>query len=165
MALAVTHVLLTIIIVDLWRDYIARHKRYFTLHTILVAGVAGLLPDIDVPINWILSLFGKSYELLLHGGITHSIFFGLIFLIPGFIFWYKKKHRVATYFFVICFGILFHLFLDCITGGYPGFFWPFSVAYNCKMLIRQEFLAGLDAIILLVWLYHEEVRHKISDFI
>jgi len=165
MALAVTHVLLTIIVVGLWRDYVTKHKRYFTLHTLLVAGVAGLLPDIDIPIGWILGFFGKSYELLVHGGITHSALFGLIFLIPGFIFWYKKKHKIAVYFFVICFGILFHLFLDCITGGYYHFFWPFYIGNHCITIIKQEFLAGLDAIILLAWLYHEEVKHRISDFI
>jgi len=165
MALAVTHVLLTIILVDLWRDYFTNHKKYFTLHTILIAGIAGLLPDIDVPINWILNFFGKSYDLLLHGGVTHNIFFGLIFLIPGFIFWFKKKHKIAVYFFVICFGVLFHLFLDCLTGGYYFFYWPINIGNYCVTIIHSEFLAGLDAIILLLWLSHEEVKHKISDFI
>jgi hypothetical protein len=41
MPFAVTHVLLTIILVDLFRDYVAKHKKYFTLHTILIAGIAG----------------------------------------------------------------------------------------------------------------------------
>ena len=60
MPLAVTHVLLTIIMVDLYRDYITKHKGYFTLHTVFIAGFAGLLPDIDIPLNWILNM--KSYE-------------------------------------------------------------------------------------------------------
>ena len=82
MPLAVTHVLLTIIVVDLFRDYVLKkkYKKYFTLHTILIAGIAGLLPDIDVPINMILNFFGYFPDLVLHGGLTHTPIFGLIFL-------------------------------------------------------------------------------------
>ena len=91
MPLAVTHILLTIILVDLFRDYIMKkHKKYLTLHTIMVAGIAGLLPDIDVPINWVLSFFGKSFEILQHGGLTHTAFFGLIFSIMSIIRRYRK---------------------------------------------------------------------------
>ena len=79
MPLAVTHVLLTIILVDLFRDYFTKHKKYFTLHTIFIAGVAGLLPDIDIPINWLLNSLGYSFDILKHGVITHTAFFGLIF--------------------------------------------------------------------------------------
>lgn len=58
MPLAVTHVLLTIILVDLFRDYIMKnHKKYLTLHTIMIAGIAGLLPDIDIPLFWLLNFF------------------------------------------------------------------------------------------------------------
>ena len=40
MPLSVTHVILTIIVVDLFRDYIMKnHQRYITLHTLLIAGV------------------------------------------------------------------------------------------------------------------------------
>lgn len=49
MPLAVTHVLLTIIAVDLFRDYFLKNKRYFTIHTVFIAGIAGLLPDMDLP--------------------------------------------------------------------------------------------------------------------
>src|SRR3989338_1519460 len=109
MPFAVTHVLLTIILVDLYRDYIAKHRKYFTLHTIFIAGFAGLLPDIDIPLNFFIGMFGFE---LIHRTITHTILFGLIFLIPGMVLWYHKKHKVAMYFFVTCFGILLHIFLD-----------------------------------------------------
>lgn len=173
MPLAVTHVLLTIILVDLYRDYITKHKKYFSLHTVLIAGVAGLLPDIDVPINWILNSFGYFSDILKHGGLTHTPLFGLIFLIPAFILLKKGKHKTATYFFVITFGILFHLFLDYLLGGgaYEGImlFYPFStIAYKVHLLANiglRNLPAGIDAIILLAWLWHEEVKHKITDFI
>ncbi|MEA2036628.1 MAG: metal-dependent hydrolase [Nanoarchaeota archaeon] len=174
MPLAVTHVLSSIILVDLFRDYIIKkHKKYLTLHTIMIAGIAGLLPDIDVPINWLLGFLGYSFELLKHGGLTHTAFFGLIFLIPGFILWNKKKHKIATYFFVITFGILLHVSLDFILGGgaYEGimWLWPFSSETFKLHLLRNvgihDLPVAIDAVLLLTWLWHEEVKHKIKDFI
>lgn len=168
MPFAVTHVLLTIIFVDLYRDYIAKYKKYFTLHTVFIAGIAGLLPDIDIPLNWFLGFFSSG---LAHGTITHTPLFGLIFLIPGLILWHKKNHKAAMYFFVICFGILLHISLDFLfrTDAYGIiFFYPFSNAtYGLNLLknFSPIFFAGIDAIILLLWLWHEEVKHKISDFI
>jgi len=168
MPFAVTHVLLTIILVDLYRDYFAKHKKYFTLHTVFIAGLAGLLPDIDIPLNWFLNLFGAS---IAHGTITHTLLFGLIFLIPAFILWKNKKHKVAMYFFVTCFGILLHISLDFLFRSDFGglmLFYPFSnVTYGLNLLQNMSFLffAGVDAIILLAWLWHEEIKHKISDFI
>lgn len=173
MPLAVTHVLLTIISIDLYRDYIAKHKKYFPLYTILIAGIAGLLPDIDIPINWLLNSFGYSFELLTHGGITHTVLFGLIFLIPAFIFLKKKKNKTATLFFVITFGVLFHVFLDWLLGG-GGFygimwFWPITTqTFKIHLLSKINLLnipAAIDALILLGWLFHEEAKHKIKDYI
>ena len=175
MPLAVTHILLTIIVVDLFRDYFMKkihHKRYLTLHTLFIAGVAGLLPDIDIPIRMLAQLFNFNLpEILQHGYLTHTPLFGLIFLIPAFIFIKKKKPKIAMYFFVITFGILFHLFLDFLIGGGAEagvmWFWPLSTqAFKIHLLLGIEDLPyALDAIILLAWLWHEEVKHKIKDFI
>jgi len=169
MPFAVTHVLLAIILVDLYRDYITKYKKYFTLHTIFIAGVAGLLPDIDIPLNWLLNFFGLN---IVHGTITHTPLFGLIFLIPAFILWHQKKHKTAMYFFVVCFGIFLHISLDYLFMGDYGtgimFFYPFSITtYGLNLLqnVSPNFFAGIDAIILLAWLWHEEIKHKISDFI
>ncbi len=87
------------------------------------------------------------------------------------ILWYNKKHKTAVYFFVICFGILFHISLDFLfTGDGYGimFLYPFSTAmFDLNLLsnLATEIIAGIDAVILLAWLWHEEVKHKISDFI
>ncbi len=173
---AVAHVILTIILVDLFRDYYMKkkhHKKYLTLHTIFIAGIGGLLPDIDIPINWILNSLGYSFEILKHGYITHTILFGLIFLIPGIILWKKEKHKTACYFFVITFGIFFHIFLDYLLGGgrFEGimWFWPFLTnSYKIHLLSKiglSEIPAALDAAILLGWLWHEEIKHKIKDYI
>lgn len=172
MPLAVTHVLLTIILVDLYRDYLANHKKYFSLHTVVIAGLAGLIPDIDIPISWILNSLGFSIKLLEHGGITHTPLFGLLFLIPAFIYLKKEHHKKAMYFFVITFGILLHIFLDFVFGGGDVhgimLFWPISEsAFKIHLLTKfgiSILPAAVDAVILLLWIWHEEAKHKISDF-
>jgi len=86
--------------------------------------------------------------------------------------WYKGKHKYATYFFVITFGILFHLFLDFILGGgaYEGImlFWPISTTtFKIHVLGSIGLISippAIDAIILVLWLWHEEYKHKIIDF-
>jgi membrane-bound metal-dependent hydrolase YbcI (DUF457 family) len=176
MPLAVTHVLTSIILVDLYRDYFAKkHKngKYFSLHTILIAGIGGLMPDIDVPLNWVLGLFGHSSELLQHGGITHTPFFALLFLIPGIVLWKKDKRKLAVYFYVIMFGILLHIFLDYLIGGgaYEGIMWLFPLSRQAWKIHILSFFnianipEAIDAVILVLWLWHEEVKHKIADFI
>ncbi|PIN85939.1 hypothetical protein COV19_07660 [Candidatus Woesearchaeota archaeon CG10_big_fil_rev_8_21_14_0_10_44_13] len=173
MPFAVTHVILTIILVDLYRDYVTRHKRYFSMHTLFVAGIAGLLPDIDVPLNWLIEWMGFQPGILEHGIITHTAVFGLVFLIPALIFLKKGNKKAAAYFFVIAFGILFHIFLDYLLGGgyYEGvmWLWPLSTAtykvHLLKIIEGPNLLMWLDAAILLLWLWHEEIKHKISDFI
>ena len=165
MPFAVTHVLASIILVDLYRDYFAKHKKYFTLHTIFIAGFAGLLPDIDIPLNWFLNIFGLN---IVHGTITHTPLFALIFLVPGLILLRQKKHKVAMYFFVACFGILLHIFLDFIFGAGILIFYPlsdFKFGLNTAINFSRTASAGMDAIILLLWLWHEEIKHNISDFI
>ncbi|MBU1975260.1 MAG: metal-dependent hydrolase [Nanoarchaeota archaeon] len=174
MPLAVTHILLSVIIVDLYRDYITKHKRFFSLHTVFLAGFFGILPDIDIVFNMLGRIFDFTVPVVLgHGGITHTPFFAGLFLIPGYILWKKKRHKQAVYFFVGCFAILFHIMLDYFIGGgqYEGIMWlfPFTVQSWKLHLITYMNMPNipeaLDALILLAWLWHEEVKHKITDFI
>lgn len=169
MPFAVTHVLLTIIIIDLYRDYVVKHKRFFTLATVFIGGVAGLLPDMDIPLNWIFSKFGLE---MMHRGITHTLWFALLFLIPGLIFLNRGNKKNALLYFVMSFGVFFHIFLDWLIGGGmdSGIMWlfPFSMqTFGLHVLsgLSPNVAAGIDAVILLAWLWHEEVKHKIRDFI
>lgn len=172
MPLAVTHILLTIILLDIYRDYITSHKKYFSIHTLWIAGVAGLLPDIDIILEWFIVQI-RINALFLHGYFTHTIIFGLIFLIPAFIFLKKKQHKKAMYFFVITYGVLFHIFLDVVLGGgaYMGsmLLWPFSITtYKLHILTNlgiSNMMISIDAILLIFWLYYIERKHKIKDFI
>jgi len=167
MPLAVTHVLLTIIFVDIFRDYIIKNKKLIPLNYIFIAGIAGLLPDIDIPLFWILSIFKTNIQWF-HGTITH------IFLIPAAILiasliTYRFNKKIGILLGVITFGYGLHILLDFLFYGTNiSPFWPF---FNTTFTGITTYLhiprleMGLDAMILLGWLWHEEKKHKISDFI
>jgi membrane-bound metal-dependent hydrolase YbcI (DUF457 family) len=91
MGYAVTHVIIAIVLIDLYRDYIAKKK--FSIWFVLIGGVAGLLPDLDLPIQWIANaLIGETYYL--HRVVTHSLFFVGVFLLLALPFY---LHRCFLY--------------------------------------------------------------------
>ena len=49
MPLAVTHILVPIILMDLLRDHILKRNKIITNKNVLLAGLGGLFPDIDLP--------------------------------------------------------------------------------------------------------------------
>ena len=125
MAYAVTHVLIVIIILDLLRHYVFGKKK-FPRYLIIIGGIAGLLPDIDIPLGWIASALTGT-DVGLHRLFTHSIFFVVLFLFMGIIRHYQDDEKWAKIFYVIALGWLVHILLDCAYGGEPirSFFWPY----------------------------------------
>ena len=164
MALAVTHVILTIAVLDIFRHYVFGKKK-FPRYLLVIGGIAGLAPDLDIPLGWIMALLtGDSVNI--HGLFTHSIFFALFFLMIGLLFHYYKKMKWAKIFYVIAVGWTLHILLDCLFNSYLTFLWPFLV--NTQMLCPQGILknysSSIDAIILVLWLLHEEIHHKIKCY-
>jgi|TARA_B100001971_G_scaffold51296_1_gene46469 membrane-bound metal-dependent hydrolase YbcI (DUF457 family) len=165
---AVVHVLFAIIAIDLFRDYVIKNKRKIPLFFVFSGGIAGLLPDADIPIYWLLNnLLGIQIEWF-HRTITHSLFFPLMFFIIALLFLLINK-RYSIFFAIITFGVSLHIFLDFALAGYIMPFYPLSTAtYGLDLLSKLGIISimeGIDAIVLLLWLWHEEAKHKISDFI
>jgi len=179
MPYAVTHILIPILIVAIYRDFFAKNK--FPLHYVLFAGLGGVLPDIDIPISFLVSLVGGG-NVWLHGAITHSLFFPLAFLV---LFLVLKpiglKARVCNIgrhnlklsylFLAIGFGVLIHLGLDSIFGGETLWLYPF-LGTDFGLNVIENFgyrwetvMATLDGILLVVWILYLEIKHRISDFI
>lgn len=172
---AVTHIILPLVLTDIYRDYIIKKK--FNLRYVLIAGLSGLLPDIDILIAWILRLFSNVGVSDLHRTITHTIWFPLFFLIlflltknynPKFI--KKQKLKLNYIFLAVSFGTLTHILLDLSFAGSVLIFYPFSefaIGLNLIPLgyFQGTFFQGLDAILITLWLIHEELKHKISDYI
>lgn len=170
MPYAVTHVLISIIIADVIRDYFVKKK--FSLYYILIAGVAGLILDLDIPLYWLLNLFTNIPEI--HRTFTHNIFIPLIFFIIAFLFNKQKifKLKLRLVFLMIALGMSIHLLLDFLIISYIMPLYPLiyaqiglNLVQYLPIFIQGSFMPALDAVLLVLWLLHEEIKHKISDFI
>ncbi len=178
MALAVTHVLITIVLLDLMRHYIFK-KKTFPRYLIVVGGIAGLAPDFDIVITWFYNFFTNTTDSL-HGLFSHSLTFVLLFAILGLLLKYGhldalfKKHKKQTkkqtdkwskIMFVIAFGWFMHIFLDCMFGGYKTFLWPLEIATTfCPQFGISHHAASVDAILLVLWIVHEEMHGYVKDW-
>ncbi len=165
---AVVHVLFTIIVLDLFRDYIIKDKRRIPLHYIFIGGIAGLLPDIDVPLFWLLNNFLGINVPFFHRMFTHTFLFIGVFLLASLVC-FDISRKASELLGIITFGAAFHVFLDWLLVGGVAPFYPFSGAsYGLDLIGRLHLplaVEGLEAIVLLLWLWHEEKKHRISDFI
>ena len=121
MPFAVTHVLITIIIIDLFRNIILK-KKNFPLHLVLIGGIAGLLPDIDVAVFWLLQTFSSIGIEEVHKVFTHTLIIPLVIFLASQIT--LKWKKISQPLLVISAGYTIHLLLDSIFYGSP-LFYPF----------------------------------------
>lgn len=107
------------ILVDLVRDHLFKEKRRL-LHNnyIFLAGIGGILPDIDMFIGWILFFLYGMDVTIIHRLFTHTFVFPLILLALG-VFAYKKVQRRHYWKILVMLGvgIFLHVFLDMVVLG------------------------------------------------
>lgn len=160
MPYAVTHALIPIILIDTIRDHVLKQGRTILPNRyVLFAGIAGMLPDIDL-------LFAPY----LHRTITHSIWFPLIFLF-GFLFSYTfRREKLYKIFLMLFVGFSLHVLMDAILLGSVAPFFPFD-STEIGLNLMAPFVSfgpsvfpAIDAILLFVWLIHEEFKHNISEY-
>lgn len=180
MPLAVTHILVPLIIMALIRDIYIKNKdkRKFSLNYVLIAGISGIIPDLDIAAFWILYFFDFTFEQV-HKTILHSLSIPLLFLLLFILFKKantsrigKRKLKLNIIFLMMAFGSFIHLILDAIFGELIIPFWPFNnlaLGINFITYLPNElqwmFLPMLDGLLLIIWLIYLEFKHKISDFI
>lgn len=178
MPLAVTHVLVPIIILDIFRDHAmkggmkARIRKIITNRFVLLAGFAGLLPDLDVPLFSGLELLGYQIE----SSIGHRLFFHNIWIPMSFLGFFTLLHFVlrqekfGRVFLILAFGFSMHLILDAVVVGTIMPLFPLSAAEVGLSIAKflpvniTTAMVSLDALLLLFWLWHEEMEHKIKDY-
>lgn len=162
MPYAVTHILVTIIIADLIWHFFIKHKNY-KLHFIFLAGFFGILPDIDYIIYYLFNPLAGIAMNEVHRLYSHSFIwvFAILFLS---LFFHKK-----LFFYFCALGFSLHLILD---GLLVGDIYPLSPFINYKFGLNllsgtygNYVLMGIDAVILILWLYHEYKAKEIKDFI
>ncbi|MBL7051687.1 MAG: metal-dependent hydrolase [Nanoarchaeota archaeon] len=167
MPFAVTHVLITIIIIDLFRKIILK-KKNFPLHLVLIGGIAGLLPDIDVAVFWVLQTFSNVGIEEVHKVFTHSLIIPLVIFIGSQIT--LKWKKISQPLLVISAGYTIHLLLDSLFYLSP-LFYPFSstmLGINLLSMLSFDYSVlymSIDAVILVSWLIYEWKAKNIRDYI
>ncbi|MEK6792508.1 MAG: metal-dependent hydrolase [Nanoarchaeota archaeon] len=177
---AVTHVLIPIILLSIFRHiYQKRTNKKFPLQYVLIGGIAGVIPDLDIPLFWIMNQFNYTYEQI-HRTFMHTIFVPIIFLVLALISKYTIKRKIGrnklsiTIILLLCaLGSVIHLTLDATLAGYITPFYPLSniqIGTGFPFTILPDamaifFLATLDGVLFILWILYLEIKHKISDFI
>jgi len=180
MAYTITHVLVVVLLVELFRIYFIKNNYKFPRYYILIAAFAAILPDLDIIAVYALYPFGFAIEQV-HRTFLHSIFVPLILFVIGLIIWkagwkiseLRKRHvNLPFVFFVLAFGSFIHLVLDFIVGGYFAPFYPFIdwkigldlIGYFPEEL-RNIILVSLDTFLFFLWLFWMVFKLKISKYI
>lgn len=178
MPTAVTHLLVPLFLVALFRDYFVKKRGRFPLHYALIAGLGGVLPDIDLLIFFVLGYFSFTLEQI-HRTITHSLLASGFFVILSIITVPLKnrvlgRHKLKIHwiFLALAFGFFIHTSLDGILSGEIRPLSPFSDYEFSLNLIQYapEHMDGLvmplfEGFLLVFWIAYLEIKHKISDFI
>ncbi|MAG38103.1 hypothetical protein CMI45_01810 [Candidatus Pacearchaeota archaeon] len=179
---AVTHILIPILLVAIFRDFYLRKKdkKQFPLHYVLLAGLGGVLPDIDIVVFWLIGKLDSETFIAIHRTFSHTLYVPAIFLILFFAFKKIKiselgKHKLSLSLIMLMFffGSLIHIILDAfISPEGVRIFYPLSnliINPNFVSFLPPElvgiFFATLDGVLLVVYLIYLEWKHKISDFI
>jgi len=150
---------------------------YLRLDKRLIAALVlgGIAPDLDILISWINSVYPTSL-LLVHRGVTHTLFFGFFFAllifylasreqIKGFLSRFIKfdlKFSAESLVFVYA-GVLMHLFVDyTTTRGVPLFYPWLDARYSANIFSQIEPLALIASLLVLAELIRERHRMKFN---
>jgi hypothetical protein len=178
MAYAVTHILVVILAVELFRKFVVKNNKIFPRYYILIAAIAGLIPDLDIAAYYILYFFGFSIEQV-HRTFMHSAFIplglfliGLIIYVTGIKHPELRKHRlrISTIFFILAAGTIIHLILDAIYGIIMPLYPIITTGIGLDLLAKaprelQELIpATIDGILLLGWLMWMQFKLKIDNY-
>jgi membrane-bound metal-dependent hydrolase YbcI (DUF457 family) len=166
MPFVVTHMLLPMILIDIFRDNILKIKKSKLPNKyILIAGLAGLLPDIDIP----LSAFFPT--LFAHRTITHTVWVPLLFLLISSVFYLFKKHNWSKIFLMCFIGTSIHIILDGVIAGSIYIFYPLNekIALSVNLIGTANPLFAysvMDAVLLWIWFFRKMISGKrIEDIV
>ena len=173
---AAAHILIPLLLAAIYRDYIAKKK--FSLHYVLIAGLGGIIPDLDVLAFWVLYFFGFTFWQI-HKTLLHSFLIPIILLLMFLLFRKTNLLKLKKYglklnmiFLALAFGTLIHLILDAIFGELIIPFWPLlnlRIGINfvnyLPNALQDLAMPSLDAALLIIWLIYTQIKHKIADFV
>jgi len=164
MPFAVTHMLVPMILLDVLRDNILKiRKSRLPNKYILIAGLAGLLPDIDIPLSF---LFGSFFA---HRTITHTVWLPLAFLLISPILYLLKKHDWSKVFLMCFIGTSLHITLDVVTAGSIALLYPASnTLFSVNLIGTNNAMFAysvMDAVVLWLWFLRMSMKKRIQDIV
>lgn len=167
MPFAVTHMLVPMILLDIIRDNILKiDKEKLPNKYILLAGLFGLLPDLDIPLSLI-----TIGNFSLHRTFSHSLWIPLFLITFSLVFKLLKNRKWFILFLMGFAGFTSHIVLDFILAGTVYLLYPLSnAAYGLNLLPVTEVtdtifvFVAMDAILLWSWFFRMELRKRIQDF-
>lgn len=149
-------------------------KEYLTA---LVLG--GIAPDFDVFILWINSIY-PTFFLIVHRGITHSFFFGLItVMVVLYLACHDRiKNRIRKYadfnpvftWQSVTFGyigVIIHLFFDGVTTRGVPLFYPFEAArYSAEVFFYTDTFLMIVSLGIVIYLFKKPIKkHTVAKFL
>lgn len=177
---AAAHIIIPLLLMSLVRDYFINRngRKSFPLHYVLIAGISGIIPDLDVLAYWVLYFFGFAFSEV-HRTFMHTLFVPIIFLLLSLATMKTKvktlgKHKLKLniIFLMMALGSFIHLVLDVIFQGSIMPLYPFSyIRVGLDLFgylptpLANIAAPSLDAGIIILYLIYLEWRHKISDFV
>jgi len=176
----VAHILIVIILIELFREYIVKNNKKFPRYYILIAAIGAIIPDFDIIVYYVMYFFGFTLSQI-HRTFLHTLFIPLILFLIG-IFFYTEKIKnsklgkmhihLPSIFFILSFGSFIHLVLDALIIGkiiplYP--FSAYSIGINLVGIFPKEWknliLPSFDTLMLILWLFWMEFKLKIPKYI
>ena len=135
--------------------------------------LGGIAPDLDVLIAWINNVYPTTF-LLVHRGITHTLFFGFFFAL--LIFYLASREQIksflarfikfdldfsATSMAFVYAGVLLHLFVDYTTTRGVPLFYPWqAVRYSANIFSQIEPVMLIASLLVLAVLVRG--RHRVK---
>ena len=186
---AIAHILVPIIIISLIRDFYIKkslqvsrtskkERKSFSLHYVLIAGIGGIIPDLDIALFWIMYFFGFAFEQI-HKTFLHSFFIPIAFFVLFLALKKVEYKRLEKYhlkiniiFLMLAIGSLTHLILDIVFGSISNPLFPMNISpiglsliHYLPKALQGLAMPSLDALLFVLWVAYLEIKHKISDFI
>jgi membrane-bound metal-dependent hydrolase YbcI (DUF457 family) len=163
--------------VDLVRDHLLKIRKVLPNKFVFISGLAGLTLDADMILFYGFREF-LGIQLKTHRIFFHNMWIPLISLLIFISLYYYKKKNLGKVFLMIFIGTSVHLLLDATIVGKIIPLYPLSsieIGLNLISITPDlgwnitsrnlDILLSVDAILLTLWLIHEEREHHISDFL
>ena len=180
MPYAVAHFLIPVILLELFRDFFIKDKKSFPIYYIVIGGIAGLIPDLDIAIFYLLSFTNFSFNFFdVHRVFLHNLFLPLLFILLALIFYNFKSEtlgnrhlKLKNIFLILAFGTFVHLLLDFLVWGQILPFYPinyYSIGLNLYEIFpiswQGSIIQTVDAILLVLWISYLAITHKVRELL